>query len=86
MQVKINGKEINLKQVSLVDMFHTLVYEIATNYKFATHKFYWFDDEEFHEIVEVDLMRGRFITDNGDFSEYEWELNENRIYMYTIED
>lgn len=86
MQIKIDGKEINLKQVSLIDMFHTLVYEISTNYKYGTHKFYWFDDEEFHEIIEVDLMRGRFITDNGDFSEYEWELNENRIYMYTIED
>lgn len=36
-----------------------------------------------NEIIELDLLRGRFITDDGDFSEFEWELEESHIYMRT---
>jgi hypothetical protein len=42
--------------------------------------FYYYDEEDFHEIVECDLERGRFITDNQDFSEFDWELKESHIY------
>ena len=51
------------------------------------NKFYWKNgDEELHEIVEVDLMRGRFITEDGDFSQYEWEHKESRIYLKVEDD
>ena len=31
--------------------------------------------------LRYDLFRGRFVTDDGDFSEFEWELEESHIYM-----
>lgn len=44
---------------------------------------YYFKDGEgvYSEIVTLDLFRGRFTTDNGDFSEFEWELKESHIYI-----
>lgn len=36
-------------------------------------------------IIRVDLMDSRLVTNNDDFSEYEWELEESRIYRETPE-
>lgn len=36
---------------------------------------------EFIEITEVDLLDTRFRTIDGDFSEYDWELEKSNIYM-----
>ena len=72
-------KKPMLLECTLQYMFDTLINSIVEG--FETPKFYWKDGEDkYHEIVEVDLMRSRFITDNQDFSEYEWELAESRIY------
>lgn len=73
-------REIKYKNVSLEYMFNSLVNEILNDSN--SEKFYWYHEETgFHEIVECDLMRGRFITDDGDFSEFEWEKKESRIYV-----
>ena len=38
-------------------------------------------DGDLHKIVECDLFRGRFVTDNQDFFEFIWELGDSHIYM-----
>lgn len=42
--------------------------------------FYYKRENEYVIIQEVDLMDSRFRTTDGDFSEYEWELEESRLY------
>lgn len=70
-----------MKHISLQEMLETEVYNILNGYPYD-NTYYWKDgDNNFHKIVELDLMRGRFITDNDDFSEFEWELEESRIYV-----
>ena len=72
-----------MKHITLKEMFETEVYNILNGYPINS-TYYWKDgDNQYHEIVELDLLRGRFITNNGDFSEFEWELEESRIYMET---
>jgi hypothetical protein len=72
--------EIKFKKVSLEFMLKTLTDDIINNR--PSIKFFWYhEDTGFHEIVECDLFRGRFITDDGDFSEFEWEIKESRIFI-----
>jgi hypothetical protein len=71
---------VKFTPVTLEYMLNSLVNEIINNG--PTEDFYWYhEDTGFHEIVECDLYRGRFITDDGDFSEFEWEKKESRIYI-----
>ena len=71
---------IQFQHVSLEYMLNSRVNEIVNNG--PTEDFFWYhEDTGFHEIVECDLYRGRFITDDGDFSEFEWEKKESRIYI-----
>lgn len=71
---------VKFTPVTLEYMLNSLVNEIINNG--PTEDFYWYhEDTGFHEIVECDLYRGRFITDDGDFSEFEWEKKESRIYV-----
>ena len=68
--------------ISLEEMLKTEVDGILTNYKNGSIDYYYKNGEdEFHEITELDLLRGRFYTDDGDFSEFEWELKESHIYI-----
>ena len=70
-----------MKHITLKEMLETEVYNILNGYPINS-TYYWKDgDNQYHKIVELDLLRGRFITNNGDFSEFEWELDESRIYM-----
>ena len=70
------------KNISLEEMLKTEVDGILTNYKNGSIDYYYKNGEdEFHEITELDLLRGRFYTDDGDFSEFEWELKESHIYI-----
>ena len=70
----------NFKNVSLEYMINNLVDEIINGLESET--FYWYhEDTGFHEIVECDLIRGRFVTDDGDFSEFEWEKKDSSIYI-----
>ena len=71
-----------MKHITLKEMLETEVNDILNNYPSGGRiYFYKNGEEQYHEIVELDLLRGRFITDDGDFSEFEWELEESHIYM-----
>ena len=72
--------KMKFKNVSLEYMLNSLVSEIVKNTKSETF-YWWHEDTGFHEIVECDLFRGRFITDDGDFSEFDWEKNNSRIFI-----
>jgi len=73
---------VDLKHITLKKMLETEVKDILNNYSSGNHTYFWENgDGEYHEIVELDLLRGRFVTDDGDFSEFEWEMKESRIYM-----
>lgn len=70
------------KNISLEEMLKTEVDSILTNYENGSTDYYYKNGEgEFHEITELDLLRGRFYTEDGDFSEFEWELEESHIYI-----
>ncbi len=70
------------KNISLEEMLKTEVNGILTNYEDGIIDYYYRNGEgEFHEITELDLLRGRFCTDDGDFSEFEWEIEESHIYI-----
>ena len=71
-----------MKHITLKEMLETEVYDILNNYPSGGRRYFWKNGEgEYNEIVELDLFRGRFITDDGDFSEFEWEIKESSIYM-----
>lgn len=71
-----------MKHITLKEMLETEVKDILENYKSGSHTYFYKNGEdEYHEIVELDLLRGRFINDDGDFSEFEWELEESHIYV-----
>lgn len=71
-----------MKHITLKEMLETEVYDILNNYPTGGRKYFYKNGEgEYHEIIELDLLRGIFITDDGDFSEFEWELEESHIYM-----
>lgn len=70
------------RKISLEEMLKTEVNGILTNYKDGSTDYYYKNGEnEFHLITELDLLRGRFYTEDGDFSEFEWELEESHIYI-----
>lgn len=72
--------EVKFKSVSLEYMLNSLVSEVLNGTE--SEQFYWYhEDTGFHEIVECDLYRGRFITDDGDFSEFSWEIANSHIYV-----
>ena len=76
-----------MEKITLKEMLETEVNDILTNYSSGGHTYFYKNGEgEYHEIVELDLFRGRFITDDGDFSEFEWELEESHIYMEQTRD
>ena len=71
-----------MKHITLKEMLETEVYNILNNYPTGGCTYFYKNCEgEYHEIIELDLLSGRLITDDGDFSEFEWELEESHIYM-----
>ena len=50
------------------------------------HTYYWYhEDKGYLEITECDLFRCRIIMENGDFSEFDWEMDEDsNIYRLAI--
>lgn len=70
------------KNISLEEMLNTEVNGILTKYENGSTDYYYRNGEgEFRGITELDLLRGRFCTEDGDFSEFEWELEESHIYI-----
>ena len=75
------NNNITYVHVTLEQMLTQEVRDILNDYKYGCSTYYWKNgDDELHEIIELDLLRGRFITDDGDYSEFAWELKESNIY------
>ena len=74
-------KKATYKNITLKEMLEDLVkWQLNEEYKYGT--FYYQDGYgNFEEITQIDLLDSRFRTENGDFSEYEWELKESNIYV-----
>lgn len=71
-----------MKHITLKEMLETEVSDILNNYQSDSHTYLYKNGEgEYHKIIELDLLKGRFVTDDGDFSEFAWELEESNIYM-----
>ena len=71
-----------MKHITFEEMINTELQYILNGYKSGYCDYYYKDgDGGYHEIVELDLLRGRFVTDDGDFSEFDWEIKESHIYM-----
>lgn len=71
-----------MKHITFKEMLETEVTDLLASYPDGGKTYFWEDGEGcYHEIIELDLLRGRFITDNGDFSEFEWEIKDSRIYV-----
>ena len=68
-----------MKHSTLKEMFEILIDCIINQKEKPT--FYYKRENEYVIIQEVDLMDSRFRTIDGDFSEYEWELEKSTIYV-----
>ena len=68
-----------MKHITLKEMFNILIDCILNNKEQPF--FYYKRENEYVIIHEVDLMDSRFRTTDGDFSEYEWELEKSKIYV-----
>ena len=71
--------------ISLKEMFNYLIEYIFKGKKLPTFYYkranFYTENDEYVEITEVDLMRGRFKTIDDDFSEYDWEKEQSNIYI-----
>lgn len=71
-----------MKHITFEEMVNTELQCILNGYKSGYCDYYYKDgDGIYREIVQLDLLRGRFITDDGDFFEFDWEIKESHIYM-----
>ncbi len=71
------------KHIALAEMLQNEVADILSGYPNGSKRYFWRNGEgKLLEIVECDLFRGRFVVENGDFSEFSWEIEESRIYVY----
>lgn len=67
-----------MKHITLKKMLEEIVQSILN--KKEIKDYYWKDGEgEYRRITEIDLLR-RITTINDDFTEFEWELEESRLY------
>ena len=67
-----------MKHITLREMLEEMV-ECILNNKLLPN-YYWKDsDNQYNRIITVDLMY-RIITENGDFTEFEWELIKSDLY------
>lgn len=65
-------------KITLKEMLVEMVNCILNKETFKNY--YWKDGENnYHLITQVDLMY-RIITDNDDFTEFEWELEKSNLY------
>lgn len=67
-----------MKHINLKEMFNILIDCILNNKEQPF--FYYKRKNEYILIQEVDLMDSRLRTIDGDFREYEWELEESNLY------
>lgn len=76
--------EKDLVNISIDDMIAEMLGCIRNGTHY--HTYYWYhEDEGYLEITECDLFRCRIIMENGDFSEFDWEMDEDsNIYRLAI--
>ena len=67
-----------MEHITLKEMFNILIDCILNNKEQPF--FYYKRENEYILIQEVDLMDSRLRTTDGDFTEYEWELEESNLY------
>ena len=67
-----------MEHITLKEMFNILINCILNNREQPF--FYYKRENEYVLIQEVDLMDSRLRTIDGDFTEYEWELEESNLY------
>ena len=67
-----------MEHITLKEMFNILIDCILNNREQPF--FYYKRENEYVLIQEVDLMDPRLRTIDGDFTEYEWELEESNLY------
>ena len=72
-----------LVNIRFVDMLLEMVMFLRIGARYPTY--YWKSENGYVEIVECDLMRGRIVMADGDFSEFEWEMEESHIYREEVE-
>lgn len=74
-----------MRHITLKEMLDALVDCIINKKEYPIFYYkkqnYYTGNDEFIEITEVDLMYGRFKTVDGDFSEFDWEIEKSNIYM-----
>ena len=72
-----------LINISFDDMISEMLGCIRNGTLYYTY--YWKSDtDRYIEIVECDLLRCRIVMADGDFSEFDWEMEESRIYREAI--
>ena len=68
--------------ITLKEMLEDLVkWVLGEDCKYGGEFYYRDGEGNYLEITEVDLLNGRFYTEDNDFSEYDWELKESNIYV-----
>ena len=68
--------------ITLKEMLEDLVKWVLGEDNEYGGEFYYRDgDGNYDKITEVDLLYSRFKTEDNDFSEYDWELEESNIYV-----
>lgn len=74
--------KVTYKNITLKEMLEDLVkWVLGEDCKYGGEFYYRDGEGNYLEITEVDLLNGRFYTEDNDFSEYDWELKESNIYV-----
>ena len=68
-----------LVHISFEEMLSEM-FDCIINYKEYPTYYWYHEDNGYIEVVECDLYRGRIYMADGDFSEFDWELKESRLY------
>ena len=71
--------------ISLKEMLEEIVDSILNKTNFKNYYYraeYEPNKPKYFLITEVDLLSGRYKTENDDFSEFEWEIEESNIYRW----
>jgi hypothetical protein len=71
-----------MKNITLEEMINMEIQDMLHGYPSGGYTYYYKDGNGvYSEIITLDLLTGRFTTDNGDFSDFLWELEESHIYI-----
>ena len=82
--VSKNGETTIYRNITLEEMLTTMINIIlGKNEEKFFPKFFWNSDDETPNLVEItecDLFH-RLKMEDGDFTEFDWELEESRLYI-----